>query len=587
MNLQAVYHEQKSNYAYAYSLNEIHIRIRTAKNDCESVSVVVSQKHKWDEKKSCIMEKIATDRLFDYYQYEVHTKDPRLGYYFELYDGKSTWIYSESGFSNEFDNQNAYFHYFQFPYINESDLHIVPEWTKSAVFYEIFVERFKNGDKNNDHANCLQWQTPPTAHSFFGGDLKGIKDQIEYLKNLGINGIYLTPIFASPSNHKYDIVDYRKVDSSFGDISLLKKLVEKAHESGIRIILDGVFNHSSWLFPPFQDVLKNGENSKYKDWFLIESFPLKKFSQEEVEDYSKPINLSNLNYKIFGTSPNMPKLNTDNPELKKYLLESVEMWMRETNIDGWRLDVSDEVSHTFWRDFRKTVKKINPQAILIGENWHNAYSWLQGDQFDGVMNYPVTKSCIEFFALNKIGANEFAADVSKYLMWNSWQADYSMMNLLDSHDTMRFLTWCNGNESRFKMAILFLMSYIGMPCIYYGSEIGMEGRGDPDCRRTFNWNKQDWNNSLWNFYRKLIHLRTSQKALQTGEIQIWSNNNLLYIKRTCNTEKIITVLNNTESSKNVVGMKNSKIICATYDEKGTVSSQVLPSYTGAMYYYEV
>lgn len=563
MNLHAICHIQKSNYAYAYKMDELHIRLRTAKDDCTKVSLMIAEKHRWSEKEAFKMQKVASDHLFDYYQYCYSGKQSRLGYYFEISDDNDTIVYSESGFTSTYDDQNAYFHYFQFPYMNEVDVHITPSWVNETVFYQIFVDRFCNGGATNDKEELAPWGEPPGPHSFYGGDLQGILNHLDYFVELGVNGLYLTPIFSSPSNHKYDTIDYKTIDPMFGDKNLLSKLVEEAHKKGIRIILDGVFNHCSWYFAPFQDVMLHGEKSKYKDWFYIDSFPITRYTESEVNDYSKPFDLSDLNYSIFGTSPNMPKLNTENKELRNYLLEIVAYWMEETKIDGWRLDVSDEVSHDFWREFRKVVKAINSEALILGENWHNAYPWLHGDQFDGVMNYPFTKSAIQYFALREKEANDLAADLSHYLMWNSQQVTASMLNLLDSHDTVRFLTWCEGDEVRLKMALMLLFTYAGMPGIYYGTEIGMTGKGDPDCRRTFEWDRSHWNKDLFVFTKKLIQLRRTKKSLQYGNITIDAKDGVFYLTRQYKDETIVTILNITQIEKKIVLPDSSTVLVST------------------------
>lgn len=567
MNFQGLYHVQKSNYAYAYSDRELHIRLRTAKNDCESVALVIAKKHEWSEKKRFAMGKVASDRYFDYYQYNYITDDPRLGYYFEISDSTETLIYCESGVLKEFDDQYAYFHYFQYPFINPTDVHKVPDWVHGAVFYQIFVERFCNGDRKNDPPKLDKWGALPQPKSFFGGDLRGIINKLDYLYDFGINGIYLTPIFESPSNHKYDTTDYRKIDESFGDTKILKELVTKAHKKGIRVILDGVFNHSGFYFAPFQDVLKNGKDSPYSEWFHIKDFPVTR----------EP-----LSYRVFGTSPQMPKLNTSNAELKKYLIDSAAYWTKVTGIDGWRLDVSDEVDHHFWRDFRKTIKSINKDAVIIGENWHNAYPWLMGDQFDSVMNYPVTKSCIQFFATGEIDAQTFSADISGHLMWYSEQVNFAMLNLLDSHDTMRFLTWCKGDKRKLKLAVMFLFSYIGIPCVYYGSEIGMEGGGDPDCRRTFDWNEEDWDKDLRGFYKNIIKIRKSQKSLQYGNIKMSVQDEILYVKRSYNGETVLTVINNTENTKTADAACTcaANLLSTEPDAACTEQNALLPPFSG-------
>jgi cyclomaltodextrinase / maltogenic alpha-amylase / neopullulanase len=572
LNLQALYHNPKSNYAFAYNTHELHIRLRTAKDDCKSAVLVIAKKHAWMEKQKFQMKKVATDRYFDYYQYNYVTNDPRVGYYFLISDGKTTHVYSESGVTKAFDDEYAYFHYFQYPFINPIDVHTIPQWVHEAVFYQIFVERFCNGDRSNDPQNVSPWKELPKPKSFSGGDLQGILKKLDYLKELGINGLYLTPIFESPSNHKYDTTDYRKIDPSFGDKDLLCQLVKQAHKKGIRIILDGVFNHSGYFFAPFQDVLKNGARSQYADWFHFLEFP---------ENGHKP------KYRCFGTSPNMPKLNTSNPQLKQYLFDTVAYWMKETGIDGWRLDVSDEVDHQFWRDFRKLVKDINPEAVIIGENWHNSYPWLMGDQFDGVMNYPVTKSCIQFFASQEISAEEFAEDLYAYLMRYSDQANFCMLNLLDSHDTMRFLTWCQGDIKKLMLAILFLFSYVGIPCTYYGTEIGMEGNGDPDCRRTFDWEESHWDKELLAFYKRVIAFRKKCKPLQYGTIKMWANDGVFYLERECGHEKVLTVLNRTKEGKNIVLPAGKAMEWVTTEKTADIHTGFLKPFEGLSYYYSV
>lgn len=565
MNFQGLCHIEKSNYAYAYSSCELHLRLRTAKNDCTAVSVVIARKHVWSEKKAYPMEKVATDRYFDYYQYNFTTDDPRLGYYFLISDGKQTLVYSESGVSKTFDDQYAYLHYFQYPFINPIDVHHVPDWVHEAVFYQIFVERFCNGDQSNDPEKLSAWNELPTSNSFYGGDLQGIISRLDYLQGLGINGLYLTPIFESRSNHKYDTADYRKVDPAFGDTETLCRLVSEAHKRGIRVVLDGVFNHCGENFAPFQDVMENGSKSKYAEWFHFLQYP---------DDGKK------ARYRTFSDCGYMPKLNTSNPGMKKYLLDTVTGWMRTTGIDGWRLDVSDEVDHEFWRSFRNAVKAVNPEAVIIGENWHDARPWLEGDQFDGVMNYPVTKACIRYFATQELNAELFSADLSCCLMWNSAQANFSMLNLLDSHDTMRFLTWCGGDKRRMKLAVLFLFSYVGIPCTYYGSEIGMEGKGDPDSRRTFNWDKSTWDTGLWDFYHSAMMLRRENTALQRGDVRMWAKDDIFYLKRFDDAQTILTVLNNTGNQKifRLPGSVSAEVLL----KSGEISDGRLEPFSGAV-----
>jgi glycosidase len=407
----------------------------------------------------------------------------------------------------------------------------MPSWTNDAVFYQIFVERFFNGDENNSPPNLCAWEEEPQSRSFFGGDLRGIIDKLDYLSDLGINGIYLTPIFCSPSNHKYDITDYFEIDPYFGDKDTFRELVEQAHSHGMRIVLDAVFNHSSDKFPPFVDVMEKGKDSKYYDWFHLH------------EDY---VSTDPLNYETFSFVRYMPKLNTSNPELKKYLLDCVRYWTQEFGVDGWRLDVSDEIDHHFWREFRSVLKEINKEAIIIGENWHDALPWLMGDQFDSVMNYPVTKLCLDFFAHNQIDAIFFEQRLGGYLMRYPKQVNEVMLNLLDSHDTERFLFSCGGQRESLMAAAAFLFAYQGMPCTYYGTEIGMTGNFDPGCRRGFDWREENWDREIYEHYKKLIRIRKEETALKCGDIRFCSTQNLFVMERSYQEDRILILINNSD-----------------------------------------
>src|SRR4030066_2080464 len=269
---------------------------------------------------------------------------------------------------------------------------LTPKWVKDTVFYQIFPDRFYNGNNQNDLPSTVPWNYKPTRKNFFGGDLEGIIKKLPYLDKLGINAIYLTPIFKAPSNHKYDTEDYFSIDPYFGDIDTFKILLKTAHSKDIKIIIDGVFNHTGDNYWAFKDVMKNEKNSPYIDWYFINIFPLIK--------KPKP------NYVTFGDAYFLPKLNINNLEVKRYILNVVKFWT-EMGIDGWRLDVPFMVAHSFWKEFRTLVKKINPNAYLVGEIWKNAKPWLLGDEFDGSMNYRLRDVIIKYFIKNEINTKEF------------------------------------------------------------------------------------------------------------------------------------------------------------------------------------
>lgn len=529
MKKEAILHIPKSQYAFAYNQKELRIRLRAAKDDLDKVEIIYAVKYNWlTDRKSKQMQKSYSDALYDYYTVTLDVPDSRIGYIFLLQSGEEKYYYSEEGLTIEYNHDKSYYNFFQYPYINETDLHKKVDWCDRAIFYQIFVDRFHMGSCSKDR-NYIDkdWGELPKPKGFYGGDLPGITEKLDYLQDLGINSIYLTPIFQSPSNHKYDTIDYEEVDAMFGTNRDLKELVESAHKRGIKILLDAVFNHCSYLCKQFQDVLRKGKESVYYDWFIIRG--------------DRPV-LEQMNYECFAACNYMPKWNTNNPEVQKFLLHIATKWIKEYGIDGWRLDVADEVSHDFWRQFRKAVKAAKPDALIVGENWHDSRPWLEGDQFDSIMNYSFTKACLDYFAYQKYSAQRFCERLSEILMRNTDQVNEMMLNLLDSHDTERFLTNVGENADKLKCALAVLFFFVGMPCIYYGTEIGTAGGYDPDSRRTFDWDKTHWNMDIYNTVKDLIRLRKEQIG---GGIRIYAQNDLLVIER----GTLSLIVNNTDQSQ--------------------------------------
>jgi len=536
MLLEAVYHRPRLNWSYAYDENTIHLRLRAKKGDLTEVFAWTGDKYAWDTTRELIpMFLFTSDEMFDYWECETVPPHRRLKYGFLLQKDKERVWMTESDFSTTRpENPDKLF---EFPYINRSDIFTPPAWVKDAIFYQIFPERFANGDPSLDPENVQPWGGKPERDSFFGGDLQGVIDHLDHLNELGVNAIYFTPIFAATTNHKYDTEDYMRVDPQFGDVDTLKKLVDVCHERGIRVLLDAVFNHAGKTFAPFVDVQEKGEESRYKDWFHVNRFPL-------------DINNEIPSYDTFAFEPLMPKLNTENPEVKQYLLEVAEYWIKEVGIDGWRLDVANEVSHEFWREFRKVVKRANPDAYILGEIWHESAPWLEGDKFDAVMNYPFTNSVIDFFVLGKVDAEGFANSIGKQLSRYPLQASEVAFNLLDSHDTARLLTLANGDKKKQRLAALFQFTFMGTPCIYYGDEIGMDGGFDPDCRKCMEWDREKQDREMFEFYRRLINIRNSHPALRTGILTFLEASHqgtkLAYERRL--DDDVLIVLMNTEET---------------------------------------
>ncbi len=381
---------------------------------------------------------------------------------------------------------------------------VVPEWVKDAIFYQIFPERFANGDASNDPPGVEPWGGTPRGNNYFGGDLQGIIDHLDYLQQLGVNALYLTPVFESPTNHKYQTTDYLKIDPHFGTEQTFQRLLDECHRRKMHLIIDGVFNHTGVGFFAFDDVRKNGEKSPYVHWYNIHSFP--------VSSGKKP------NYECWWGIGSLPKLMTDNPEVRKYLFDVTRHWTA-MGLDGWRLDVANEISHDFWIQWRKLVKSMNPDAYIVGEIWDDASAWLKGDQFDGVMNYRFRGACVGFIALENRTALQFDSVLAAVRGEYPAGINAALQNLIGSHDTERFLTLCDGDIGKMKLAVLMQMTYLGAPMVYYGDEIGMEGGRDPDCRHTMIWDSTKWNRELLSYYRKLIALRRDNEVLRRGTVR--------------------------------------------------------------------
>ncbi len=409
-----------------------------------------------------------------------------------------------------------------------------PYWVQDAVFYQIFPDRFANGDPANDPPNVQKWGSPPTAWGFQGGDLRGILQHMDYLLDLGISAIYLNPIFAASSTHRYNCYDYLKIDPKLGSQEDFQTLLDSLHQNGIRILLDGVFNHCGRGFFAFADVLENGEQSPYKDWFHIKRFPLDAYSPGEAQ-----------NYVGWWNHKSLPKFNTDQPEVRRYLLDVARYWTNQ-GIDGWRLDVPNEINDdSFWEEFRSVVKSINRDAYLLGEIWEVNSRFVDEKHFDGLMNYPIREAVLALLQ-SRENAVQFADRLEGVFRAYPRENLYAMFVPLDSHDTERIKTSLGGHREKLKLAYQIQLSLPGAPSIYYGGEIGLEGKGDPDCRRAFPWQEADWDLDLKLWIKTLVSLRKRFPALRRGDFQrLAAEDGLLAYARILGEEKIITAINAT------------------------------------------
>ena len=580
------------------SPTKIEFKAKAHMNDVEGIALLIKS---GADNKLYAMDKVAEDGSFEYFQKLILLKseDEEFDYCFIYSDGEKSRYLVDSNFS-EINNEDRYFHYSK----STVQPFFTPDWVKDGVIYQIFPDRFYNGDQLND-PDFKEWyydgvSTPPSDgellkkyteyyhleddwynysglvkspyhhpdgdgyqpdyNSFYGGDIKGLYQKLDYLEDLGITIIYFNPLFESKSNHKYDAVDYMKLDPHFGTEEEFKSFVEEAHKRGIRIILDVAFNHTGETFWAFQDGMKNGPDSKYYDWYEWKQWPI---PDPAKTDNFKPIDY----YECWWGYGHMPNLNFDfneiNPsensikdiamakpnwEVVNYILDVGEYWISDMDLDGFRLDVPNEVPFWFWELFREKVKSIKPDAYLVGELWSNAVDWVNDDYFDGVMNYAYFKDPVmRFFNTRQCSAKDFDRDLKQGLLSYPVQATQVMMNLIDSHDTFRYLESCDGDISKLEMAVLFQMTYVGTPHIWYGDEVGMMGAHDPDCRRPFDWKYTEAPDkvSLREYYKKLIQIRKEYSSLRTGSFSTLVADGMVYgFLRRDDESSIAVILNN-------------------------------------------
>lgn len=535
MKLDAVLHIPMSEYCHGLDENRIVYRMRSARGDLKNVTLYYGDT-------ACRvtpiiftpvpMQLVMIDLYHDYWQVIVDSPYNRVYYYFELDDGIETRLYYGDIFTDRLVDDRS--QYFKLPFNHRADITKVPDWVHDAVVYNIFPDSFATSRKHISLESDEMDYHGHTVKGRLGGTLRGVAENVDYLKDLGINCVYLNPIFAAGEYHKYDLLDYFHVDPCFGGNEAFREMVHTLHASGIRVIIDGVFNHCGWFFFAFDDVVKNQENSQYRDWFYHLTFPVER--PETPETYPS--------YACFAYERMMPKLNTANPEVRDYFCRVGRYWVEEFGIDGWRLDVASEVDDGFWRAFRRAVKEVNPDALLIGEVWESANHWLQGDMFDSTMNYDFRKHCSLFFAEQSIDAADFSGRITNMLMRYRMQTVPAQLNLLDSHDVSRFLSVCDGDIAKYRLAILFLMTFVGMPTIFYGDEQGIQGVLEEEYRRPMLWNAGDL--ELYGFFRKAVAMRNDLIPLRRGHfrmIQAENNSGLIVFRREWEEEMVTVCIN--------------------------------------------
>lgn len=549
MNLSSIIHRPESEMAYVYGEELIHLRLRTDKQ-IDNVKVMYGDPYDLNGDKWLAdaenMKVIAIGQVNKTWGISIKVPNRRLKYAFVVQCDGEEIFYGDRGF---YPVSEKYYRipnfYFSLPYLHKIDQAYTPQWVKETVWYQIFPERFWNGDPNNDPKSVLPWGSEePTPFNFFGGDLQGIIQKLDYLQKLGINGLYLCPIFKATSNHKYDTIDYFEIDPSFGTKADLKQLVLEAHKRNMKVMLDAVFNHSGDQMSQWQDVVENGENSSYKDWFHIHKLPI---TYNATDNYEVATDLS---YDTFAYNPHMPKFDTSNEKVKQYLIDVATYWIKECDIDAWRLDVANEVDHVFWRDFKRACSQIKDDFYILGEIWHGAEPWLLGDQFNGTMNYAFCESIVQYFIKQEISAKDLVYILNDQLMRYMWQVNQANLNLLDSHDTARLLTVSNEDEMLLKQSFIFMFLQVGVPCIYYGTEVGMLGGADPLNRSCMIWDEKDQNHKIFKFFADLIEFRKKySKVLSEGECILSVKDDGIKIVRDYQSIQIIGLFNCKENIK--------------------------------------
>ena len=554
MEFTAVYHKTSEQMSYALDEDRLVVNLKTG-YDVKQVFIIhgdpfdagiLGGSEKWSGTREEIVfkEEIVYKKRLPHQIWWTTTLMPpytRCKYYFELHTDREVWYYFEDGFltKKQMDMPGRLLQYFIVPWMNPADVNRTPAWVNDTVWYQIFPDRFCSGDPQREKGDVRPWQTGPvTNQERYGGDLEGIRQKLSYLAELGITGIYLNPIMEAETNHKYDTTDYTKIDPAFGDDAVMERLVAEAHEKGIRVMVDAVFNHCGRKFAPWLDVQEKGRASAYADWFMVQDW----------SDLRKHENTRDGRFYSFAFADWMPKLNTNNEEVIRYFCDVCEGWIRKYDIDGIRFDVGNEVSHRFLKKIREHLKAVKPDIYLLGEIWHDASQWLMGDEYDSVMNYPLMSGIHDYFLDSSMDKQEFEYMVNRCYTMYMQQNNNVLFNLLDSHDTERLMNRFHDLDIFYQqLAVLFTLP--GSPCIYYGTEIAMEGGFDPDCRRCMPWDEIGAGKytERMSQMKELIRLRRTEAACRSLHFhfpdQYGNRRCVEYIKLDDENRKIEVLLN--------------------------------------------
>lgn len=530
---EIVFHSNTSDFVYPESRSRLRFRVKAEKGRVRNLVLVYFPRTDISNRKEIPLEIMYSFNSDEFWEctatFSKVARYQKYFFKFEREDGKTEYLSCVGVMDKEPE-----YEFFEFLYANPGDSITTPKWARGCVYYQIFPERFFDGDRSNNPKETEPWGSKPTRENFMGGDLLGIIEKVPYLKELGAECIYLNPIFTADFNHKYATTDYYSIDPLFGTNEDFGNLVKKCHENGIRILLDGVFNHTGINFKPFKDAFEKGKESEYYDWFFFTS--------------EKPM-ISHHDYECVGAYKYMPKLNTSNPKVREFILDVMDFWIEKYDIDGWRLDVADEVDGTVWNEARYRLKRKYKDILLLGETWGNGGNLLDGKKVDAVMNYCFRDSVRDFFGKDLISSTEFENRIGRMLSSNRTVTNYVQYNLLDSHDTERFLFYCDGKKEKVRTAVAFQMLFLGAPAVYYGDEVGMNGDNDPDCRGAMVWDETA-DRELLSYYKSLIAFRRNNEAVREGKFKMIfadDENRTIGFERRHESETVTVFIHNREN----------------------------------------
>lgn len=500
--MEQLIHSPQTPWQFVDAHNCLHLTVQTDKENIQSIlchycdpcrTVTAQDGAQLPLLQTAPMHLKLRGLLGDYYSLTLPLTTHKLRYHFEVLSNGETFYCDETGISEKKEEAflRPYFVSYTYPPLPSA------AWAADMVWYQIIPDRFAQEEGKSE-----AWESRPISDkgTFCPGTFKGIEDKLPYLKQLGITGIYLNPIWAASSIHRYDIVDYLTVAPSLGTEEELVHLCDCCHSMGLKVMLDGVYNHCSSDCRQFQDVLKNGQKSRYAQWFVFRDY-------DQLVGFDPASWEGDLPYESFAFVPTMPKWNTQNPEVADYLIRSAEYWTERLGVDAWRLDVPDEVHPDFLRAFRKRLKAINRELYIIGEIWSTPRFWLTGDMFDGVMNYPQYYAIRDFLAKKRIGATRCAELLEQKLTSNGDVFQAGMFNFCSNHDIPRILWHCQGNGKLAGLCYLLNALLPGGLCIYYGDELGLTGGYDPDNRRLFPWPEEGAEQAMLPYLQAAIDLK--------------------------------------------------------------------------------